>query len=245
MQTQTSSAEAPLDREGLILEHLPLVRAIARQIHIRLSGGVSFDDLVSTGVVGLIAAIDHFDPRFNVKLRTYAKHRIRGAILDSLRAMDWAPRLLRRRVKMIEAAIAHFEQRNHRTPSDDEIAGELAVSTEEYHDWLIEVRGVNLLSLEAHTSEEEGRDLLRLVCGSEDLWPSRIFERDDMKRLLAQAIAKLPYVEQTVLSLYYHEELTLREIGEVIRLHASRASQLKSQAILRLRSYLIEARNEF
>jgi RNA polymerase sigma factor for flagellar operon FliA len=139
---------------------------------------------------------------------------------------------------MIEAAIAVLEQRNHRSPSEDEIAHELGLSTEEYHDWLTDVRGVNLGSLEGNAPEEEGRDLLRFISDSESQWPSRIVERAELERLLAQAIEKLPYVERTVLALYYHEELTLREIAKVVKLHESRVSQLKSQAILRLRAYL-------
>lgn len=238
MQTQTASATAKRDREELILEHLPQVRLIARRIHERLPGSVSLDDLVSTGIVGLISAIDNFDSQMNVKLKTYAEYKIRGAILDSLRGMDWAPRQQRKRVKLIEAAIAALEQRNHRAPSEDEIANELGLSTEEYHEWLIDVRGVNLGSLEGNAPEEDGRDLLRFVSDSEELWPSRIVERAELERLLAQAIEKMPYVERTVLGLYYHEELTLREISKVVNLHESRVSQLKSQAILRLRSYL-------
>lgn len=238
MQTQTASVKATHDRESVILEHLPQVRLIARRIHERLPGCVSLDDLISTGIVGLISAIDNFDPKLNVKLKTYAEYKIRGAILDSLRGMDWAPRQQRKRVKMIEAAIATLEQRNHRAPSEDEIARELGLSTEDYHEWLIDVRGVNLGSLEGHAPEEEGRDLLRFVSDSEEHWPSRIVERAELERLLAQAIEKMPYVERTVLGLYYHEELTLREISKVVKLHESRVSQLKSQAILRLRAYL-------
>ena len=115
------------EREQMILEHLSQVRLIARRIHERLPESVSLDDLISTGIVGLISAIDHFDPVHNVKLKTYAEYKIRGAILDSLRGMDWAPRQQRKRVKMIEAAIASLEQLNHRAPSEDEIAGFLEV----------------------------------------------------------------------------------------------------------------------
>jgi RNA polymerase sigma factor for flagellar operon FliA len=240
MQTPTAGAEAPSDREGLILEHLPQVGSIARQIHNRLPGSVCYDDLVSTGIVGLIAAIDTFDPPFNVKLNAYAQYRIRGAILDSLRTLDWVPRQLRKRAKMIEAAITSFEHRNHRAPAEDEIAGELELSIEGYQDWLIDLRGVNLLSLDEHAAEE-GDGLLRAVSGSQDLWPSRIGGRTELKQLLEQAIEKLPYVERTVLDLYYHQELTLQEIGRVFRLHESRISHLKAQATLRLRSYLASA----
>lgn len=226
------------DREQLILDHLPQVRLIARRIHERLPGSVSLDDLVSTGIVGLISAIDHFDPMMNVKLKTYAEYKIRGAILDSLRGMDWAPRQQRKRVKQIEATINVLEQRLQRAPSEEEIASELKLSMEEYHEWLIDVRGINLGSLEGSGNEEEGRDLLRFVSDNEENWPSRILERSELERLLAEAIERMPYVERTVLSLYYHEELTLREIAKVVKLHESRVSQLKSQAILRLRSNL-------
>ena len=226
------------DREQLILDHLPQVRLIARRIHERLPGSVSLDDLVSTGIVGLISAIDHFDPKMNVKLKTYAEYKIRGAILDSLRGMDWAPRQQRKRVKQIEATINVLEQRLKRAPSEEEIAAELNLSMEDYHEWLIDVRGINLGSLEGSGGEDEGRDLLRFVSDNEENWPSRLLERSELERLLAEAIERMPYVERTVLSLYYHEELTLREIAKVVKLHESRVSQLKSHAILRLRSNL-------
>lgn len=239
MNSNTATAEKlSVDRERLILDHLPQVRLIARRIHERLPGSVALDDLVSTGILGLISAIDNFDPRMNVKLNTYAEYKIRGAILDSLRGMDWAPRQQRKRVKMIEASIATLEQRLKRSPSEEEIAAELNLSIAEYHEWLIDARGLNLGSLEGAAGEDEGRDLLRFVSDDEENWPSRLLERAELERLLAEAIQRMPYVERTVLSLYYHEELTLREIAKVVKLHESRVSQLKSQAILRLRSYL-------
>lgn len=239
MNAQFATAEKLTDdRERLILDHLPQVRLIARRIHERLPGSVSLDDLISTGIVGLISAIDNFDSKMNVKLKTYAEYKIRGAILDSLRGMDWAPRQQRKRVKQIEATIRVLEQRLKRSPGEEEIAAELKLSTEEYHEWLIDVRGINLGSLEGSGNEEEGRDLLRFVSDNEENWPSRLLERSELERLLAEAIERMPYVERTVLSLYYHEELTLREIAKVVKLHESRVSQLKSQAILRLRSYL-------
>src|SRR5271157_3141902 len=132
------------ERERLILEHLPQVRLIARRIQERLPENVSLEDLISTGVVGLISAIDRFDSSHNVKLKTYAEYKIRGAILDSLRGLDWAPRQQRRRSKQIEAAIATAEQRLHRAPTEDEIAQQLELTLEEYHEWLVDIRGVNL-----------------------------------------------------------------------------------------------------
>lgn len=224
-------------RERLILEHLPQVRLIARRIYERLPESVNLDDLISTGVLGLISAIDRFDPSLNVKLKTYAEHKIRGSILDSLRGLDWAPRQQRKRSKQIEAAINVLEQRLQRSPVEEEIAQELGLTIEEYYDWLVEVRGLNLGSLES-SGNEEGRDLLRFIADREDQWPSHLLERKELERLLAEAIRKLPKMERTVLGFYYQEELTLREIARIVDLHESRISQLKSQAILRLRGYL-------
>ena len=227
------------EREQLILEHLPQVRLIARRIHERLPESVSLDDLISAGTIGLISAIDRFDPSLNVKLKTYAEYKIRGAILDSLRGLDWAPRQQRKRAKQIEAAISTAEQRLKRTPTEDEIGAQLGLSLEEYYEWLVEIRGLSLGSLEAASSEEDqNHDLLRFVSGDEEEWPSRVLERSELQKLLAEAIARMPDIERTVLSLYYYEELTLREISKIVRLHESRISQLKSQAILRLRSYM-------
>jgi RNA polymerase sigma factor for flagellar operon FliA len=226
------------ERERIILEHLPQVRLIARRIHERLPESVSLDDLISTGIIGLIGAIDRFDPKLNVKLKTYAEYKIRGAILDSLRGLDWAPRQQRKKAKLIEAAIASAEQRLKRQPVEDEIVFELGITMDEYHEWLMEVRGVNLGSLESGGSDEDNRNLLRFIADKEENWPSNIVERSELERILAAAIARMPKIERDVLSLYYKEELTLREIAKVIRLHESRVSQLKSQAVLRLRSYL-------
>lgn len=225
-------------RERLILEHLPQVKLIARRIHERLPVSVSLDDLISAGVVGLIAAIDRYDASHDVKLKTYAEYKIRGAILDSLRGLDWAPRQQRKRAKLIEAAISVLEQQYHRMPTEEEIARHLDLSIPEYQEWLSEVRGLTLGSLENAGSEEDGCDLLRYLADSDEQWPSQIVERAELERLLAQAIEKMPQLEKTVLSLYYYEEMTLREIAKIVNLHESRISQLKSQAILRLRSYM-------
>ena len=224
-------------REQLILQHLPQVRLIARRIQERLPENISLDDLVSTGVIGLIAAIDNFDASHNVKLKTYAEYKIRGAILDSLRGLDWAPRQRRRQAKRIEAAISAAEQRLKRAPTEDEIAGELAISLEEYHQWLVEIRGLNIASLE-YTSGEEGRDLLHYLPDAGANLPSTLLEKSELERLLAEGIDTIPPMERTVLGLYYQEELTIREIAQVVNLHESRISQLKSQAILRLRSHM-------
>ena len=225
-------------REQLILEHLPQVKLIARRIHERLPISVSLDDLISTGIVGLIAAIDRYDARHDVKLKTYAEYKIRGAILDSLRGLDWAPRQQRRRAKLIETAIAALEHEHRRTPTEEEIAAYLDLSVSEYQEWLSEARGLTLGSLGSAGPEQEGGDLLRYLSDSDEHWPSQILERAELERLLADAIEKMPALERTVLSLYFYDEMTLRDIAKIIGLHESRISQLKSQAILRLRSYM-------
>ncbi len=241
MAYSSAAAEVISDaeRERLILEHLPQVRLIARRIQERLPENISLEDLISTGVIGLISAVDHFDPAHNVKLKTYAEYKIRGAILDSLRGLDWAPRQKRRQAKQIEAAIATAEQRLQRSPTEEEIALELGIPIGEYHEWLVEIRGLNMASLEC-AGAEPGKDLLQFVPDEEGHMPSALVERTELERLLAAGIEAIPAMEKTVLGLYYEEELTLREIAEIVHLHESRISQLKSQAILRLRSRLAE-----
>jgi RNA polymerase sigma factor for flagellar operon FliA len=224
-------------REQLILQHLPQVRLIARRIQERLPENICLEDLVSTGVIGLIAAIDNFDASQNVKLKTYAEYKIRGAILDSLRGLDWAPRQRRRQSKQIEAAICAAEQRLKRAPAEDEIAAQLEISLEEYHEWLVEIRGLNIASLD-YSSGDQGTDLLHYLPDESTSLPSTLLEKSELERLLASGIEAIPAMERTVLGLYYQEELTIREIAQVVNLHESRISQLKSQAILRLRTYM-------
>jgi RNA polymerase sigma factor FliA len=232
---ETANAE----RERLILEHLPQVRLIARRIHERLPDHISLDDLVSTGVVGLISAIDRFDPKQGVLLKTYAEYKIRGAILDSLRGLDWAPREKRKRAKQIAAAIDAAERSLHRTPDEEEIARQLNISLDEYQKWLAEVQGLTIENLEyAAGAGGESRSLLMFISDDQQNLPSNLFERAELEALLAEAVRKMPQIERTVLSLYYEQELSLREIGEVMKVHLSRVSQLKAQAILRLRTYM-------
>ncbi|MGP8243204.1 MAG: sigma-70 family RNA polymerase sigma factor [Bryobacteraceae bacterium] len=231
-------ADVALRREALVLQHLPQVRLIAKRIHDRLPDYISMDDLVSTGVVGLLAAIDNFDPSLNVQLKTYAERKIRFAILDGLRDMDWAPRELRKKSKMIEAAIHRVNQQAGREATEEEIAAELGVSLENYQKWLGEVQSVELERLESAGGEDGGHQLLNFISGDPESVPSRIVERSELERLLALAIDRMPKIERTVLHLYYFEELTLREIAEIVGMHLSRVAQLRTQAILRLRSHL-------
>jgi len=212
------------------------VRLIARKIHERLPDTVALDDLLSAGVIGLINAIDNFDPRQNVKLRTYAEFRIRGAILDSLRETDWAPRMKRKLARELEAGLARAEQKYGRAPEEAEIAAELKMPVEEYRQKLNDVAALDIGELEFVRDERETPVLLKYVAATDDNSPALQLERSELERLIASAIDRIPKVEKTVLSLYFYEEMTLREIGEIMGIHYSRVSQIKSQAILRLRS---------
>ena len=223
-------------RERLILDHLRQVQLIARRIHDRLPGNVSLDDLVSTGILGLIAAVDRFDASRDVTLRTYAEHKIKGAILDSLRELDWAPRQHRKHAKQIEAAINAAQQALQRVPTEREVATVLNLTVDRYRQWQVKVRGLNFARLEsAGSGDKECRDLLHTLSSSQNEWPSSLMERRELHNTLTAAITGIPKIEKTVLRLYYQEEMTLREIAEVVNLHESRISQIKAQAILRLR----------
>ena len=172
-----------------------------------------------------------------MKLKTYAEHKIHGAILDSLRSIDWAPRNKRRKGKQIEAAIMAQEKKLHRAPLEEEVAQQLGIEVEEYRRWLVETRGLNLMPLEqGPVGDGEGSDVLRFISDEHEEWPSVLLERSELRRLLIETIEKLPEVERTIVTLYYRRELTLREIAQVVSLHETRVSQLKSQAILRMRA---------
>lgn len=241
IRTQPPRPDEAASREALILEHLPQVRLIARKIHERLPESISVEDLVSAGVLGLISAIDCFDPRHNVKLKTYAEYKIRGAILDSLRDLDWAPRQRRRLAKQIEAAISRLEQKLQGVPEDDDIAGELGVDLDTYRQYLVNTQGLTLGSLEYAGREEDGRELISFLADEESPLPSDALEQRELEQLLADSIRRLPKMERTILGLYYQEEMTLREIARIVNLHESRISQLKTQAILRLRASMRRA----
>lgn len=232
-------SERPLtadEREALILQHLPQVRWIVNNLQERLPGTILQEDLFSAGVLGLIAAIDNFDPSRNTTLKTYAEYKIRGAILDSIRGLDGVPPHQRKRAREVQAAMNSAEQKLQRVPTEEEIAQELGTTLEEYRQTLFNVRGVTLGALD--TVGESGPGMLRYLADREELSPGWILERSELQSLLATAIEHLPKIERTVIGLYFMEELTLVEIGGLLNLHLSRVSQLKQQAILRLRSGL-------
>jgi RNA polymerase sigma factor for flagellar operon FliA len=228
------------ERERLILDHLPHVRWIAMRIHEKIGGAVGLDDLISAGIIGLINAVDCYDPKFNVKLKTYAEHRIRGSILDSIRGLDGIPAHKRKRLKQVEAAIAAAEQRLQGTAGEEDIAAELNVSLSSYQDMLADLRAVSLGSLDEVDDGFSESKLLRYVAHDEENVPARILERAELEKLLIDAVNKMPRLERTILTLYYKEEQNLQEIAEILGIHTTRVCQLKSQAVLRLRAYVMK-----
>jgi RNA polymerase sigma factor for flagellar operon FliA len=230
------------ERDLLLMEHLPTVRYLARRIHERLPQHVELDDLVSAGVVGLIDAFTKFDHKKKVQFKSYAQFRIRGAILDSLRTLDWSPRELRRKGRAVEEAIRAVTQRVGRAPSEQELAREMALTLAEYQALLGDLKGLEIGSLHMERSEDSGDEELAYVPGAPEDDPLFRCLKGEMKQRLADAIDELPEKERMVLTLYYYEELTMKEIGLTLGVVESRVSQIHSSAVLRLRASLASLR---
>lgn len=227
----------PEERQRLLAENLPEVRYIARRIHDRLPSHVPFDDLVHAGILGLIDAVDKFDPQKNVQLKSYARFRIRGAILDSLRELDWSPRHLRRKARLIEEATRELSSELGRSPTEAEIAAKLGVSLEEFQQLLGDLRGLDIGSLQIEAGET-GEELAALVAARTEDDPFHQAARTEMRAILADAIGTLDDKERQVLGLYYLEELTMKEVGLILDIGESRVSQIHTAALIRLRSQL-------
>jgi RNA polymerase sigma factor for flagellar operon FliA len=230
------------ERNRLLLEQLPQVRYIARRIHDRLPQSVMMDDLVHAGVLGLIDALHKYDPSKNVQLKSYAKFRIRGAILDSLRGLDWSPRDLRRKARQMEVAHRSLKAQFGRAASEPELAKEMGIELDEFYILLRDLRGLDLGSLEAESSED-GHEVMALsgqATSAEDD-PFHLCMKSEMKELLAAAIGELPEKERQVLAFYYYEELTMKEIGQVLGVGESRVSQIHSAAVVRMRASMKDA----
>jgi RNA polymerase sigma factor FliA len=236
------SEPAVENSDQLLLEQLPQVKYIARRIHERLPQHVPFDDLLHAGIVGLIDAMHKYDASKNVRFASYAKFRIRGAILDSLRDMDWSPRDLRRKARRLEATMQKLQTELGHSASEPELAQAMGMTLEEFQHMLDEIRGLEVGSLQIE-SLEDGRetDLSETIPGPIDQDPLSIYMRGERKQMLADAIAELPAREQQVLALYYQEELTMKEVGAVLGVGESRVSQIHSVAVARLRSILASA----
>lgn len=236
-------SEGVMDRDLMLMEHLPTVRYLARRIHERLPQHVELDDLISAGVVGLIDAFSKFDHTKKVQFKSYAQFRIRGAILDSLRTLDWSPRELRRKGRAVEEAIRSVTQRVGRAPSEQEIAGEMELSLADYQQLLGDLKGLEIGSLHIERSEDSGDEELAYIPGSPEEDPLFRCLKGEMKQRLADAIDELPEKERMVLTLYYYEELTMKEIGLTLGVVESRVSQIHSSAVLRLRTALAGLRS--
>ncbi|MFZ0430927.1 MAG: FliA/WhiG family RNA polymerase sigma factor [Acidobacteriota bacterium] len=230
------------ERNQVILEHLPQIRYIAQRMAMRLPPEVQLEDLISSGVIGLLDAYEKFDPSKGVSFRTYASVRIRGAILDNLRGLDWAPRDLRSRSREVEQAYARLEQMHSRPATDEEVARELNLELAAFQSLLDQLNGLTIGHFRSGDEEGEGVDADNLP-----LWYSPISPVDspfeavgkvEMSELLARLINQLPEREQLILSLYYKEELTMKEIGQILGVNESRVSQLHTRAVLRLRAKL-------
>jgi RNA polymerase sigma factor for flagellar operon FliA len=239
-----TESEIASGRDQLLMEHLPTVRYLARRIHERLPQHVDLDDLISAGVVGLIDAFSKFDHGKKVQFKSYAQFRIRGAILDSLRTLDWSPRELRRKGRAVEEAIRSVTQRIGRAPSEMEIAAEMELSLTEYQQLLGDLKGLEIGSLHMERSEDSGDEELAYIPGSPEDDPLFRCLKGEMKQRLADAIDELPEKERMVLTLYYYEELTMKEIGLTLGVVESRVSQIHSSAVLRLRTALANLRGE-
>ena len=232
------------DRDQMLVEHLPTVRYLARRIHERLPQHVELDDLISAGVVGLIDAFSKFDHTKQVQFKSYAQFRIRGAILDSLRTLDWSPRELRRKGRAVEEAIRTATHRLGRVPAEQEIAREMELGLEEYQQLLGELKGLEIGSLHMERTEDSGDEELSYIPGSPDEDPLFRCLQGEMKQRLIDAIDELPEKERMVLTLYYYEELTMKEIGLTLGVVESRVSQIHSSAVVRLRTALAGLRTD-
>lgn len=226
------------EQERVLLEHLPMVRFLARRIHERLPQHVEMEDLVSAGVVGLMDAFAKFDPQKKVQFRSYAQFRIRGAILDSLRTLDWSPRELRRKGRAVEEAIRVLTARLGRPPAETEIAREMGIALDEYQQLLGDLKGLEIGTLHAERNEDSGEEELAYVPGRPDEDPLFRCLRGELEERLTGAIAHLPERERLVMTLYYFEEMTMREIGLALGVVESRVSQVHASAVVHLRAAL-------
>jgi RNA polymerase sigma factor for flagellar operon FliA len=228
-------------RDRLILTYAPLVKYVAGRLGSGLPAHVEEGDLVSYGLLGLIGAIERFDPDRDIKFETYAIARIKGSIIDELRSMDWVPRSVRARARDIERAIADLEAKLNRAPNDEEIAAKLGITEDELQDALLEISRSSIAALDELWQSSASGDPVALIDTIEDPEapePQAAMSQTELREALGEAIARLPEREKLVVTLYYYEELTLREIGEVLGVTESRVSQLHTKAILRLKARL-------
>ncbi len=224
-------------RDQLIMDYAPLIRFVAQRISARLPSNIEIDDLMSAGVIGLMDAIEKYDPSRDNKFKTYAEFRIRGAILDELRSQDWVPRSVRDKAKKIDRTYAELEQRFGRAVSDDEVSDALGVEISDYYTMVSKVKAVTLLSIDelSGPNQTERKSLIECIENLNSKNPFTHLKSKDVRDLLVRNIEELPEKQKLVLSLYYYEDLNLKEIGRVLDVTESRVSQLHTQAVSRLR----------
>lgn len=228
-------------RDYFVIKYAPLVKYVAGKVSMGMPQNIEFDDLVSYGVFGLIDAISKFDPDRGIKFKTYAMTRIRGAIFDELRSIDWIPRSIRQKAKQIEIVISELENKLGRTVEDDEIAKEMGVTGDEFQSLLNKLSGTSMLSLNDIWYLGDDNDelsILETLEAPDSMNPDVLVEKEEIRDYIIDAIRKLPEKEKKVIVLYYYEDLTLKEIGQVLEVTESRVSQLHTKAIMRLRGRL-------
>ena len=239
MKAGNASWAAEADRERVIREFVPTIKAMAHRLAYRLPAHLDADDLVSVGIIGLMDALNKYDPTREAKFKTYAEFRIRGAMLDEMRSMDWIPRSVHDRLSQVEKAHAELLNRHGRPPTDDELATALNLPVEELSEFLSRAQGAVLVSLDDLGVEEtNGRKILQMLVDTEHPDPLGSLITEKRRELVAHAIDQLPEKERLVLGLYYCEELTMKEIGRVLNVTESRVCQLHTKAILTLKSTL-------
>jgi RNA polymerase sigma factor for flagellar operon FliA len=237
---KAASPQLGAEQERIMVEHLPIVRFLARRIHERLPQHVDMEDLVSAGVLGLMDALTKFDPEKKVQFRSYAQFRIRGAILDSLRTLDWSPRDLRRKGRAVEEAIRSLTARHGRPATEVEIAAEMHLPLASYQQLLGELKGLEIGTLHMERSEDSGEEELAYIPNRPEDDPLFRCLRGEMRQRLADAITDLPERERLVMTLYYYEEMTMKEIGLTLDVVESRVSQIHASAVLHLRALLAD-----
>ena len=226
-------------RQELIVKYTPLIKYIANRIAIRLPSHIDIEDIVNTGVLGLMDAIEKFDPMRGVKFETYAEFRIKGAILDELRALDWVPRSVRKIATWLETANASLEKKLGRPAYDEELAEAMDIEVDKLHELLSRAGGISLLSLEMVINKNDGkRPLMDFLSAKDDQNPVESMKLEEMRDIVEDCIELLPEKEKLVVSLYYYDELTMKEIGSVLKLTESRVSQIHTKAVMRLRGKL-------
>lgn len=228
-------------RDLFVKQYAPLVKYVAGKIAVSMPHNVEFDDLVGFGVFGLFDAIKKFDPDKHVKFKTYAVTRIRGAIFDELRSIDWVPRSVRQKSREVENTMRHLESSLGRSASDRELAGAMGVTVKDFEKTMIKISGTSILSLNDVWYTGEDNDKVSIgdsIESPHSLNPEVIVEKEEIKKVIIRTIDELPEKEKKVLVLYYYEDLTLKEIGKVLEVTESRVSQLHTKAIMRLRAKL-------